>query len=1003
MLQFSKVLSFAVLVLLALMLVPLLAFSQSEPHGTPTRIYVDQAAVGADNGTSWTNAYTSLQDALAEARTLVPGNSVEIWVARGVYYPDIGAGLAANDRGLAFELVSTVAIYGGFAGGESALDQRDWLANRTILSGDIDGNDIVDGDGLTVSHTGVVGANSYHVVRASDAAPGTVLDGVSITGGQANGLGAINGVFLMRHGAGLYSRNSSLTLGNVRFQGNLAPNTPNGAHGGGAYFFSEGGRSDLATLSRVEVINNRAEFGGGLHAFRTALRITDSLVRGNQADTGAGLFMNIVSVDILNSRIEANSAINGGGLFGFRDFLTLVNSELRGNFATGNGGGYLANSSTSVSVPQLLTNVTVSGNRAGGIGGGIHRAQEAVGESVLFNTIFWNNQDSTGVGTASASHGGPGAARIDASHSLLQGLNPAGPNNLDGTLAANNPQFITPINPALAPTSAGNLRVGPGAPTIDRGDNMARINPLAGSPPPIPLAGNLLFDLDGLERINDGSGNGIATVDLGPYERDAAVRPIADAGPDRNLTSGVLVVLNGNGSTSPVGALPLSYAWTQLSGEAVILINSGTVAPFFMTPFVNDDLVFELVVTDNLGAISEPDTVTITVSLPEYQVNASPVGQGSVTPASQVVIWDQTANLTVVPDPGWSTDGLVGDTCMPALVAGNQWQAANIQTDCAIEAVFTVNSYPISGTVSGLAGSGLQLDLNGIEQLPVASDGSFQFLTEVDHASNYAVSVSTQPSAPSQACTVPNGSGTVNAAAVTDIIVTCSINQFTVGGTLTGLVSGSSLILQNNGGDDLAITTDGGFTFATALADLSNYSVTVATQPEGPIQTCVVANGSGTLAGSNVDDVAVQCSSEPASLLLDVQDLDFGVWTSGDQDTRIVTLTNAGTGELQISQISAPDAPFELVGGTCLPVPTELLPGASCAIEIAFAPPLGGSGQFESSVNIVSNAPSSPDEITLRGTAITPIAVPMLGPFGLALLALMLGALAFRQRAGQTA
>lgn len=84
------------------------------------------------------------------------------------------------------------------------------------------------------------------------------------------------------------------------------------------------------------------------------------------------------------------------------------------------------------------------------------------------------------------------------------------------------------------------------------------------------------------------------------------------------------------------------------------------------------------------------------------------------------------------------------------------------------------------------------------------------------------------------------------------------VGSFTVGGSVSGLV-GSGLVLQNNGGDDLAVAADGSFTFATPLPDTSTYDVTVATQPSNPAQVCSVTNGSGTIAGADVTDVEVTC------------------------------------------------------------------------------------------------------------------------------------------------
>ena len=127
-------------------------------------IYVDSGASGANDGTSWTDAYTNLQDALS-----VPETGVEIWVAAGTYKPTAGA-----DRTISFVLADGVRLYGGFAGGETELDQRDWESNITTLIGDIG---IVEDDG----------DNSYHVVKCGSLTRATVLDGFTITGGNADG------------------------------------------------------------------------------------------------------------------------------------------------------------------------------------------------------------------------------------------------------------------------------------------------------------------------------------------------------------------------------------------------------------------------------------------------------------------------------------------------------------------------------------------------------------------------------------------------------------------------------------------------------------------------------------------------------------------------------------------------------------------------------------------------------------------------------------------------
>ena len=124
----------------------------------------------------------------------------------------------------------------------------------------------------------------------------------------------------------------------------------------------------------------------------------------------------------------------------------------------------------------------------------------------------------------------------------------------------------------------------------------------------------------------------------------------------------------------------------------------------------------------------------------------------------------------------------------------------------------------------------------------------------------YTVTIKTQPSSPTQTCTVSGGSGTVGAADVTSVTVNCSTNTFTIGGMLTGL-DGTGLVLQDNNGDDLALSTTGSFAFATPVQSGKPFAVTVKTQPTNKSQTCVVTNGTGTVASGNVTTVGVNCTT----------------------------------------------------------------------------------------------------------------------------------------------
>lgn len=168
------------------------------------RLYVDHAATGLDNGASWADAFTDLQDALAVAG---PGDS--IWVAQGTYYPTSGA-----DRQMYFNLRPGVAVYGGFNTTETALEQRDWQAYPTVLSGDIG----VPGDSTD---------NSYHVLFALGVDSTALFNGFTITEGRA--LYAAPGYFgPLRSGGGLYVETDaahpdcSPRIENCRFEHNAA-------------------------------------------------------------------------------------------------------------------------------------------------------------------------------------------------------------------------------------------------------------------------------------------------------------------------------------------------------------------------------------------------------------------------------------------------------------------------------------------------------------------------------------------------------------------------------------------------------------------------------------------------------------------------------------------------------------------------------------------------------------------------------------------------------------
>jgi hypothetical protein len=169
------------------------------------------------------------------------------------------------------------------------------------------------------------------------------------------------------------------------------------------------------------------------------------------------------------------------------------------------------------------------------------------------------------------------------------------------------------------------------------------------------------------------------------------------------------------------------------------------------------------------------------------------------------------------------------------------------------------NTYSVGGAISGLAGVGLVLQDNATDDLGAGASSAFTFPTKIASGKAYAVTVKSQPTSPSQTCTPTTASGTITNAAVTNVAVTCITNTYSVGGTVTGLV-GTGMILEDNSADDLTISGNGGFTFATAIASGSTYNVTVLTQPGGPTQACSVSSASGTVTNGAVTTVAVNCA-----------------------------------------------------------------------------------------------------------------------------------------------
>jgi 6-phosphogluconolactonase (cycloisomerase 2 family) len=163
----------------------------------------------------------------------------------------------------------------------------------------------------------------------------------------------------------------------------------------------------------------------------------------------------------------------------------------------------------------------------------------------------------------------------------------------------------------------------------------------------------------------------------------------------------------------------------------------------------------------------------------------------------------------------------------------------------------------VGGTVTGLAATGLVLQLNGTADLPVSADGSFAFPGTLASGTNYAVTVATQPTGPFQTCVVSGGSGVIAGSNIS-VAVTCTTDRYSVGGTVTGL-AGSGLVLQLNGLEDLPVTSDGSFVFPTSLLRGTEYNVTIRSQPSTFREVCSTSSSSGTGATAPITSVRINC------------------------------------------------------------------------------------------------------------------------------------------------
>jgi probable HAF family extracellular repeat protein len=275
-------------------------------------IHVDGDAPDGGNGMSWETAFIYLQDALRAAES-TNGDVNEIRVAESIYKPDrdFTDPNGSGNRSATFGLINGVVIKGGYAGfGETDANARDIQLYETILSGDLDGNDVGELDDSSRNE------NSYHIVTGSGNDANAILNGFTITGGNANSTDSDS------DGAGMYNYQGSPTIIECTFRANLAVRNGAGMHN--SY-------GSPVVINCVFMNNSAGNRGGGIYCYWSDAMLTNCIFSGNLSPYGGGMRTYSSDSVLTNCTFSSNSATLGGGVYNNGGNPTLTNCILWGD------------------------------------------------------------------------------------------------------------------------------------------------------------------------------------------------------------------------------------------------------------------------------------------------------------------------------------------------------------------------------------------------------------------------------------------------------------------------------------------------------------------------------------------------------------------------------------------------------------------------------------------------------------------------------------------------
>ncbi|MDR4469758.1 MAG: right-handed parallel beta-helix repeat-containing protein [Nitrospira sp.] len=341
----------------------------------PVRMYVTPTGTG--DGSSWANATGDLQAALDNCATN------EVWVAAGTYKPTaypLGCTSCSSPRNYAFFIKDGMKVYGGFAGGEAALTDR-VPGNETILSGDVDNNNIWDS------------GNAYHIVVSSNAND-IVLDGLTIKNGYADGSGfdCVEGADIYRNSAAVVlSNNMTATINNVKFLENYAD-----SYGAAVYTEYSGGHT---AFINCEFSDNYSDYyGGAIYTYESGYngghtKVENCQFTGNYADYYGGAIYSEDSYGndtISNCQFTGNESdyyagaiyLDGSG-YNEDNFTAILGCTFEDNYASYYGGAIYSDASYG---NDVIADCQFTGNGTDDYAGAIYLYYSGYNES-NFTTI----------------------------------------------------------------------------------------------------------------------------------------------------------------------------------------------------------------------------------------------------------------------------------------------------------------------------------------------------------------------------------------------------------------------------------------------------------------------------------------------------------------------------------------------------------------------------------------------------------------------------------------